>query len=66
MSNNSQWIEIRNDKNKLLFKYNPFNNEIELYAGGGVYQIVKLDEIRRKYDAVPAICLVHSIPLVRM
>lgn len=49
LSDTNQWIEVRNDKNKLLFKYNPITNTIELYGGNAVYQYIKLDEIREKY-----------------
>lgn len=43
------WIEIRNSAGHLLFRYNPYSNEIELRLKGVTYELIKLDEIRNKY-----------------
>lgn len=59
-SMNNEWIEIRDGRNRLLFKYNPHTNEVEFRAGQAVYQIIKLDEIRVKYGVLIAS---HSVPL---
>lgn len=43
------WIEIRNSAGHLLFRYNPYTNEVELKVKGITYELIKLDEIRSKY-----------------
>lgn len=43
------WIDIRNSAGHLLFRYNPYTNEIELRLKGVTYELVKLDEIRSRY-----------------
>jgi hypothetical protein len=46
------WLEIRNSAGHLLFRYNPYTNEIEFRKGGWVYELIRLDEIRAKYQVV--------------
>jgi hypothetical protein len=46
------WLDIRNSAGHLLFRYNPFTNEIEIRKGGYVYDLVRLDEIRARYNIV--------------
>jgi len=49
------WVEVRNSSGKLLFKYNPYTNMIEIRIGASVYHLIKLEEIRVKYGvALPA------------
>lgn len=45
MSDNP-WIDIRNSAGHLLFRYNPFTNEIEMRIKGITYELIKLNEIR--------------------
>ncbi len=47
------WLEIRNSSGHLLFRYNPFTNEIEMRRGSFVYDLIRLDEIRVKAGAIP-------------
>lgn len=47
--NDNSWIEVRNSAGHLLFRYNPFTNEIVLRLKGVTYELVKLDEIRSRY-----------------
>lgn len=46
------WIEIRNSAGHLLFRYNPFTNEIEFKKNGYVYDLIRLDNIRAKYGII--------------
>jgi len=46
------WLDIRNSAGHLLFRYNPYTNEIEFRKGGFVYELIRLDEIRAKYNIV--------------
>lgn len=46
------WLDIRNSAGHLLFRYNPFTNEIELRSKGVVYELIRLDELRSKYGVV--------------
>lgn len=46
------WIDIRNSAGHLLFRYNPYTNEIEFKKGGYAYDLIRLDEIRVKYGVV--------------
>lgn len=48
------WIEIRDRSGRLLFKYDPRENRIEIKKGGDVYTVVKLDEIRQKHGYLPS------------
>ena len=41
------WLEIRNSAGHLLFRYNPYTNEIEFRKNGYTYDLVRLDEIRQ-------------------
>lgn len=47
------WVEVRDRGGRLLFKYNPQDNVVEIKKGGDTYTIVKLDEIRRKHGVIP-------------
>lgn len=47
------WIEIRDRSGRLLFKYDPIDNKVEIKKGGDVYTVVKLDEIRQKHGCLP-------------
>jgi hypothetical protein len=49
------WLEIRNSAGHLLFRYNPFTNEIELKKNGYVYDLIRLDEIRAKHGVIEPI-----------
>jgi len=49
------WLEIRNSAGHLLFQYNPFTNEIQFRKGGYAYDVVRLDEIRAKFDVIDII-----------
>ena len=44
-----RWIEVRDHIGKLLFKYDPFHNWIQIQRGSMVYDLVKLDELRLKH-----------------
>jgi len=46
------WLDIRNSAGHLLFRYNPYTNEVEFKKGGFVYELIRLDEIRVKCGAV--------------
>lgn len=49
-----QWIEIRDSRNRLLFKYNPARNEVEVKPrDSDIYTIIRLDEIRIKHGYTP-------------
>lgn len=48
-----QWIEIRDRRGTLLFKYDMVNNVIELQRGALVYDLIKLDEIRANHGIIP-------------
>lgn len=48
----SQWVEIRNSAGHLLFRYNPYTNEVEFRKGGYVYDLIRLDNIRAKYGII--------------
>lgn len=52
MNMDNPWLEIRNSAGHLLFRYNPFTNEIEFRKGGHAYDLVRLDEIRVKFGAI--------------
>lgn len=71
------WIEVRDVSGKLLFKYNPVRNEVELKPkGSDTYVIVRLDELRIKHGYTPldmnivfvreyvAVDTVHEVSLV--
>lgn len=48
------WIEIRDGRGRLLFKYNPVRNEIEIKeSSSDVYALIRLDEIRLKRGYTP-------------
>lgn len=49
------WVEIRDRSNRLLFKYDPATNEVEIKKGGGPgnYTLIKLDEIRQQHGYLP-------------
>jgi len=49
------WLDIRNSAGHLLFRYNPFTNEVEFRKGGFVYELIRLDEIRARYNVVELI-----------
>lgn len=51
----SKWVEIRDRSNRLLFKYDPSTNTVEIKKGGGPgnYTLIKLDEIREKHGYLP-------------
>lgn len=53
--NNNGLVEIRDSSGRLLFKYNPQTNEIEIKKGGDGFYCVELDEIRRKYGFLPSV-----------
>lgn len=57
MTNNNDrpvWIEIRDQSNRMLFKYNPSRNVIEIkQKNSDVYVQIKLDEIRLKHGYTP-------------
>lgn len=53
MEADSTWVEIRDRSGKLLFKYNPVRNEVEIKKGGDIYMLIKLDEIREKHGVIP-------------
>lgn len=52
-NDNNHLVEIRDHVGKLLFKYNPVTNEIQIQRGALVYDLIKLDEIRTKYGVIP-------------
>jgi hypothetical protein len=45
----AEWIEVRDHVGKMLFKYNPWENVIEIQRGSMVYDLIKLDEIRVRF-----------------
>lgn len=47
------WVEVRDRGGRLLFKYNPKDNVVEIKKGGDTYTVVKLDEIREKHGCIP-------------
>lgn len=53
-SSKSEWIEIRDSRGGILFKYNPYTNQIEFRRGSMVYDLIKLDEIRARLGIIPA------------
>lgn len=66
---NSIWLEIRDASGRLLFKYDPINNQVELRRGSICYELVKLDEIRRRHgvpveipNQVEGIIIVQPLP----
>jgi hypothetical protein len=48
------WVEVRDRSGRLLFKYNPFTNTVEIKKGGGPgnYTLIKLDEIRKQHGVL--------------
>jgi hypothetical protein len=46
------WIDVRNSAGHLLFRYNPYSNEIEFRKGGYAYDVIRLDEIRAKFGVI--------------
>lgn len=52
--NENPWIEVRNSSGHLLFRYNPYDNSIEMKKGGIVYDLIRLDEIRGNYGIIPS------------
>ena len=46
------WLDIRNSSGHLLFRYNPYTNEVEFKKNGHVYDLVRLDEIRVHYKVI--------------
>lgn len=65
MNNNGKptWIEVRDASQKLLFKYDPVHNIVELKPkSSDTYIIVRLDELRLKHGYTP---VDMSIVLVR-
>ena len=68
---NSIWLEIRDASGRLLFKYDPINNCVELRRGSIAYELIKLDEIRRRHGVpvdipvqVDGVFIVHPAPKV--
>lgn len=52
--NTPDWVEIRDARGRLLFKYNPTRNEIEIKPrDSDIYTMVRLDEIRLKLGYTP-------------
>lgn len=52
--NEVTWIEVRDASGKLLFKYDPAHNIIELkQKGSDAYVIIRLDELRLKHGYTP-------------
>lgn len=52
----SIWVEIRDSRRRLLFRYNPATNIIEIKPKNtDVHCLVHLDDIRRKYGYIPAV-----------
>lgn len=50
----AEWIEIRDASGKLLFKYDPAHNVIELkQKNSDAYVLIRLDEIRLKHGYTP-------------
>jgi hypothetical protein len=48
------WIEIRDTSGKMLFRYDPFQNVVQIKQNKHV-QVVELDRIRSRYGVpVPA------------
>jgi hypothetical protein len=48
------WIEIRDASNKLLFKYDPVHNAVEIKPKqSDAYLLIRLDEIRLKHGYTP-------------
>lgn len=43
-----RWIEIRDYAGRLLFKYDPFKNIIEVRRGSMVFDLIELDRLRAK------------------
>jgi hypothetical protein len=54
-SPSNPWIEIRDHRGSLLFKYDPVRNMIQYQRGSMVYDLIKLDEIRAQAGVVPAL-----------
>jgi hypothetical protein len=46
------WLDIRNSAGHLLFRYNPWTNEIEFRKGGYAYDVIRLDEIRVQFGII--------------
>jgi hypothetical protein len=46
------WLDIRNTAGHLLFRYNPWTNEIEFKGKGCAYDIIKLDEVRMQLGII--------------
>jgi len=64
---NSIWLEIRDASGRLLFKYDPINNQVELRRGSIAYELIKLDEIRKRHGVpVETPVQVDGIVVVQM
>lgn len=51
---NIAWIEIRDASGKLLFKYDPVHNMVEIKPKqSDAYLLVRLDELRLKHGYTP-------------